>query len=295
MKEGIRAGLALLGNFLTKALIAGIIFLLFISFKNPMGVKAQAYGLARDVMKKTLDIRTFNWYTIHGEGFSVKYQPADASVARLVLETAEASFEPVNEILGFTPKKPVPIFVYPTSASLNKSFGWDASVNAMGVYWAGTIRILSPLDWIDNEKQLPKVFREKGPIAHEYAHFVVDYRTHGNYPRWLTEGIAQYIERELTGFELTPGDEQEVFWYSFGEMDRGFDLLSDQGLAYRQSLLALDFIVAKKGFPGVLSLLDELAQGQKIGEALDSIMGLDLVQFEQEFKEWVQTIPTNPR
>lgn len=269
-------------------LVAAVIFLLLFIFKNPVGAKNHLYSAAREIMKISLDLQTRHWYVIDGENFRVKYQPADASVARLVLQTAEGTYRSVNEMLGYHPDEPVYIYIYPTKETLNKSFGWDASVNAMGVYWAGTIRILSPLDWIEDEAQLETIFRESGPLVHEYAHLLVDYRTHGNYPRWLTEGVAQYAERELTGYMLSATAQERKEWYSFKDMDDDFDLLSDQSLAYEQSLLAVDYMVEMGGFDSVLNLLDELAQGKKIGDALENIFGQDLDAFEVSFKKWVK-------
>lgn len=287
VKHGIRQRLRLLWRVMANGLLAGAIFLLFLSFKSPIGAKAHVYALARDVMKKSLEIQTFNWYAMDGERFRVKYQPVDAQVARLILETAEESFEPVSQMLGYIPTKQVSVFIYPTRVSLNKSFGWDAAVDAMGVYWAGAIRILSPLDWVEDQERLPEIFREKGPLTHEYAHLLVDYRTNGNYPRWLTEGIAQYVERELIGFEFSGDGLGQRSWYSFQKMDAGFDRLPDQGLAYKQSLLAVDYLVETGGFEMVLGILDELAFGRNIDKALEKVAGQDLVSFDLGFKIWV--------
>lgn len=287
MRSGFKFRLPSVRRVLASALLVAAIFLLFFTLKSPVTAKNHLYGLARDVMKKSLEIRTFNWYVLDGSGFKVRYQPVDAPVARLVLETAEDTYEAVNQMLDYTPVDSVPVYIYPTKETLNESFGWDASVNAMGVYWAGTIRILSPLEWIEDEEEMSVIFRENGPMAHEYAHLVVDYKTHGNYPRWLTEGIAQYVERELTGFVLAHEEQDGEEWYSFETMDTEFDLLPNQHLAYAQSLLAVDYMVELKGFDGVLELLDELAKGQKISNALGSVLGQELADFEVSFREWV--------
>lgn len=287
MRSGFKFRLPSVRRVLASALLVAAIFLLFFTLKSPVTAKNHLYGLARDVMKKSLEIRTFNWYVLDGSGFKVRYQPVDAPVARLVLETAEDYYEAVNQMLDYTPVDSVPVYIYPTKETLNESFGWDASVNAMGVYWAGTIRILSPLEWIEDEEEMSVIFRENGPMAHEYAHLVVDYKTHGNYPRWLTEGIAQYVERELTGFVLAHEEQDGEEWYSFETMDTEFDLLPNQHLAYAQSLLAVDYMVELKGFDGVLELLDELAKGQKISNALGSVLGQELADFEVSFREWV--------
>lgn len=283
MQNNVLPKLRLVWRILINGLATGLIISILLLTKSPANLKAQVYDWARETMKKSMEIRTYNWHTLEGEHFRVKYQPVDAPIARLVLETAEDSFHQVNEMLGYKPKNTVPIFIYPNRVSLNKSFGWDGSVDAMGVYWAGAIRILSPLEWAGKEEELVSAFKEKGPMAHEYAHLLIDYRTHGNYPRWLTEGIAQYIEKKLTGYTLSKTDDKEDTWYSFSKMDEQFDLLSNQDLAYRQSLLAIEYIVEIAGFDSILEILDELGKGLKINTALENIIGKNLTEFEESF------------
>lgn len=292
MQPGFRSFVRKIRRFVAGTLVTAVILSLFFLFKNPVAARSHLYSVARDVMKISLDLKTYHWYVIDGENFRVKYQPVDADVARLVLRTAEEICQAVNEMLAYRPEEPVYVYIYPTKETLNKSFGWDASVNAMGVYWAGTIRILSPLEWVEDEEQLETIFRERGPLVHEYAHLLVDYRTQGNYPRWLTEGIAQYVERELTGYLLAATGEGQGNWYSLKDMDEDFDLLPDQSLAYQQSLWAVDYLVELKGFDGVLALLEELAAGKKISEALEAVLGQDLDTFEVSLKRWVTSQET---
>jgi hypothetical protein len=279
----IRRFLRLLLKLLINLMIAGAVVLLVISFKNPMLPRAYAYALLRDVARNSLELKTWNWYSLEGEHFRVKYQPVDGEVARLVLNTAEEIYYPVVDLMGYIPEEPVPILIYPTRISLNRSFGWDGDVNAMGVYWAGAIRILSPEVGIEEEENRELIFKERGPLAHEFAHLLVDYRAGGNYPRWLTEGIALYVERKVTGCEFEGPDMAGSVFYPVEEMDTGFDLLPDQNLAYRQSLLLVDYIVQGYGFSGVLDILDQLGQGKEIGEALKAVTGQGWEEFKKGF------------
>ncbi|HHY59257.1 MAG TPA: hypothetical protein GX504_01460, partial [Clostridia bacterium] len=146
MQPGFRPFVRKIRRFVAGTLVTAVILSLFFLFKNPVAARSHLYSVARDVMKISLDLKTYHWYVIDGENFRVKYQPVDADVARLVLRTAEEICQAVNEMLAYRPEEPVYVYIYPTKETLNKSFGWDASVNAMGVYWAGTIRILSPLE-----------------------------------------------------------------------------------------------------------------------------------------------------
>jgi hypothetical protein len=254
----------------------------------PFRAKAVSYSLLRGVVKWEIYLKTWDWDAIKGENFVLRYKSQDSDVANLVLETAEEIFTPVNEALGYTPEGPVLMVMYPDKASLNKSFGWDADENAMGVYWAGAIRILSPLAWLEDEATLAREFREQGPIAHEYTHLVVDFMTKGNYTRWLTEGVAQYMERELTGFafaSIKVAEQDKI--YSFQEMTTNFDNLPDQSLAYHQSLAAIDYYVESFGFEALVNLLQELGRGKSLSQAMVDSTGLSLEIFESQVQEYI--------
>ena len=55
-----------------------------------------------------------------------------------------------------------------------------------------------------------------------------------------------------------------VGFYPVEEMDTGFDLLPDQNLAYRQSLLLVDYIVQGYGFPVSWTFWTSLAREKKL-------------------------------
>ena len=59
--------------------------------------------------------------------------------------------------------------IYPTRISLNRSFGWDGDVNAMGFTGPGPFAFYHrSLDRGGENREL--IFKERGPLAHEFAH-----------------------------------------------------------------------------------------------------------------------------
>ncbi|MFZ5641223.1 MAG: peptidase MA family metallohydrolase [Bacillota bacterium] len=258
--------------------------------KSPMLPKSRVYEVFRELAKIQMQWKTRHWEQAESAHFVVRYQPADAGVASLVLQTAEQSYRPVADAYKFAKTEKSLVIIYPTREELGRSFGWAADESAMGVYWAGVIRVLSPRQWIDTDdpQDMARVFAENGPMAHEFAHMVVDYRTDGNYTRWFTEGIAQYEEYRLTGFKLE--NERELtadLLYPFAQMDRTFDDLPDQGRAYQQSLEAVNYLVEVYGRAKQDEILDALAGGKTLNESFRSALGVDLRQFEADFRNWV--------
>jgi hypothetical protein len=127
-------------------------------------------------------------------------------------------------------------------------------------------------------------------MAHELTHLVVDYLTGGNYPRWFTEGVAQYEEYKLTGFELqdTTSSLKPPF-YSMRDLTGRFDQLPNQTKAYRESLAAVRFIVDYAGEPALHQLIAELGRGLDFNQAAVKVLRLDEAQFEAGWQDWAMT------
>lgn len=253
--------------------------------------KSAAYSIFREINKHSIAFQTRGWERVNGSHFEIRYRPEDAEIARLVLETAEMSVDPVNSRLGYVPQGKMLVLVYPTREALGKSFGWTADQSAMGVYWAGIIRILSPTAWIESAAatQLEEEFRSSGPMVHEYTHLVVDYVSRGNCPRWLTEGIAQHVERDVTGFILS--DQMirlEEQWFPLSEIDVQFDTPEGQSKAYRQSLAMIDYLTQEYGEEAYVGILHRLGRGSSLTAAWKAETGLSLEKFEQNFNYWTQ-------
>lgn len=267
-------------KFLISGVIVCLLLILAFSVKYPNLPKVIVYKVFREYTRFSMTWRTRHWEELAGEKFVLRYQPEDKNIAQMVLQTAEDAYTPVNEILNFNPKEKIPIVLYPDTITLNKSFGWAANERAMGVYWAGVIRILSPNYWIDDIDKEER-FRSEGPMSHEYTHFIVDYIAEGNYPRWLTEGIAQRIEREITGYEIALNGEEE--YYQLDQMDGNFDLLPNQSAAYRQSLAMVDFLVNEYGDDALNKILQSLGKGKTINKAFEESISLNVKDFETRF------------
>jgi len=265
-----------------------ILVLLTLSAKNPVLPKSLAYGLVREAVKKEVEFRTRNWSSLKDEQFLIRYEGQNKYNIKLVLETIKMDYQQVNEMLNFTNNVRVPIIIYPDSPSLGRTFGWDADQSALGVYWAGVIRVVSPEEWLGDISQegVREAFRKRGPMIHEYAHLVVDYRTRGNYTRWFTEGIAQLIEKEITGFqfEKTALKVDTAEWYDLRDMDRGFDNLPNQSLAYSQSLVMIQYLVDEYGYDALNAILDYLGRGRTLNQAFQIVIGKTLDQFLEACK-----------
>jgi hypothetical protein len=272
-----------------RALAATFILLAALFWNIPAGIKSYSYAAIRELAKAHTIIGTWQLEKLTSEHYYIKFRPEDRSEAELVLDTAEFFYRPVTEEFNFTPRGRIPIILYPSREALNQSFGWEANESAMGVYWAGTIRVLSPEVWVDQNDaaRVKEVFTSSGPMAHELTHLMVDYLTGGNYPRWFTEGVAQYEEYKLTGFEMqdASGALKPPF-YSMLDLTEHFDQLPNQTRAYGESLAAVRFIVHQGGEAALYQIISALGQGMDFNQATMKVLHLNETQFEAGWQNW---------
>lgn len=283
----VRSSLSYLLSAVFSLLVANLFLVMILAARGPVKLKMAGYRILRELVRKSLEIRTCNWRKLKGMHYEVRYRDKrDADVAPLVLETAEKFHNEVQELLAPRFEEKVLVLIYPDSESLASSIGCGSGESAMGVYWLGVIRMLSPREWVTGENiiELKNVFSSSGPMIHEYVHFLVDYLTDGNCPRWFSEGLAQYAEREVAGFQPPVPRARKVSLYSLNELEDDFDSLPDQRLAYWQSLQMVDYIVEKYGFNACRKILSEMNKGKKWGGALRQAVCEEPAQWEEGYR-----------
>jgi len=194
--------------------------------------------------------------------FIILFKPESKGSISVVVSAAEKTYDIVGKDFDFYPKGKTPIVVFPDRVSLQAAFNWPHDENTQGVYFRGIIYVQSPDVWINETQDMERIFFEKGPMVHEYTHLVVDALTMGNYPRWFTEGVAQYEERRVTGYTLAQDfeiDGNKV--YTFDEIMRNFDNLQDVPSAYLGSLEMTDLLAKDGGIQELKRIMLLLKKG----------------------------------
>lgn len=265
-----------------------ILLVVLLLARNTTLVRHTAYNLFHYLTGQETRLITANLEEINTPHYVIKYDPVDSAYAEMVGEAAEDAYGEVTQVFDRQPARKTTIIIYPDSSSLAQSFGWDKNEKALGVYWGGTIRILSPGAWLKGD-DIKAEFSQQGPMVHELTHLLVDDITRGNYNRWWTEGIAQYVEKRTTGFEFSNpfNDPQDMQYYHFTTLTRRFDKL-DQAVAYWQSLKAVEFISEEYGEDKLYAILESLGQQNTLDQAIYQTLGIDMNTFEQEFVQYIQ-------
>lgn len=269
-----------------------IMICLLIMLIPPESVYVIGSGVWRSAYQVLFSWETRNWDAIEGEHYIIKYRDGDEENAVLALQEAERFYKPLGEYFGYFPGKKVPVAVYRDMSSLNRVFGWGSDMGAMGVYWGGVIRLLSPDDWLGefNRDAKEKAFCQQGPIAHEYIHLLVDYKTRGNYPRWLTEGLAQYGEKHFAGIDTASVTSEEgplVLTVSLADLNKKFDDPQWQDYSYAVSEDLVEFLIENYGASCIPLLLEELGKGEDVNSAFTKILGVNLQGFLKAYQSSV--------
>ncbi len=179
----------------------------------------------------------------------------------------------------------IPLTVFPDTESLARHFGWEKNEQAMGAYHAGELGVLAPSVWMEPEKSLPR-FEREGPLLHELTHLVVDEMMEGHYNRWWTEGIAQYMEKKLHGFQMkTPAEIDRV--YTLEELTRRFETL-EQRQAYYQALLAVEYLTEKYSESVLTAIMQEAAARKDFDKSLSAVLGIGYNEFVQHIENSIR-------
>lgn len=241
-----------------------------ISFPN--FIKTSLYPVAKRIERNRI-IASVNYYkTRETKNFIIRYKSQDKEISKLTAEIAERYYKDVCDLYEYYPEEKSLIIIYDSGKELLKNVGLDSESAPLGVYYSGTINILSPRLWIDNENDFENIYEVKGPIVHEFTHLIVDQMTNGNYPLWLTEGLALYTEYITTGFE----------WKLNSDLDISIDMLNkdfysiDQKKSYRKSFEIVKSISEEWGFDKVVKILDNLGKGDTVNRSVRNILKVNL-------------------
>ncbi|MEN6348839.1 MAG: hypothetical protein ABFD08_05485 [Syntrophomonas sp.] len=271
----------MLGMKYAASLKGGIIIVLLV-FLIGLLLTRNSNLVMRAMVQQETRWRTANFREEQSQHFLIKYTTEDENQIPLIEGAAEKAYQEVTDVFGRQPNAPITLVVYPDETSLARSFGWDKDEQAMGVYWGGTIRILSPRAYLKGE-QVEESFYREGPMVHEFTHLMVDDVSRGNYNRWWTEGVAQYVEKQVTGFELE-GPASASNYYDLATLEKKFDSL-DQKTAYWESLQLVEMIAQQYGEEKVYDVLTALGQGMNIKQALEVSLGISYTTFENQLYE----------
>jgi tetratricopeptide (TPR) repeat protein len=186
--------------------------------------------------------------------FVMKYEgetrsPDEGALLR-VLETEYAN---LRRALGDSPDAPIVVVLYPKQEFREATL---APERAQGLY-DGKVRL--PFRGVDPEDE-----KFRRVLVHELTHAYIHYLGGDNVPRWLHEGLAEYME----GARL--GSQEKAFAREY---------LSERGsgwgyrFSYERALSLVTYMVDRGGLSGVTLVLEGLRNRRGLDQALLDVYG----------------------
>ncbi|MBI3852419.1 MAG: tetratricopeptide repeat protein [Verrucomicrobia bacterium] len=263
-----------------------------------LGEEADGWKLAEEVQKRdAYDVAAFNLTTLHdtmgkfatltNQNFIVRMGSHEAAVyGQRVLALLEQARSNLSAKYGFEPKRPTTVEVFPEQKDFAvRTFGMPGNPGYLGVCFGTVVTANSPAAHPGHPVNWQAV------LWHEFCHVVTLQMTRNKMPRWLSEGISVYEERQANpswGEHLTP---------RYREMILGEDLTPVSKLsaafltapsehhlqfAYYESSLVVEFLVQQFGLDKLKSILHDLGDGAEINQTLEKNT-VAMAEIEKEF------------
>lgn len=231
-------------------------------------------------VKTVIEDTRFDWQTVSGDIVRVHWYEGDRAFGERALQIGERAVKETAELLGVTEEEPVDFFIYADQDKFYDALGPGTRENVGGQANAD-IRTMfahippSAIDdpWVENV------------VPHELVHLVFDTAVRNPYhlpPRWLNEGLAVYLS---VAYEA--GDRSSVEAAARDGDLIPLDGLAGQfptsagrfGLAYSESVSAVDFFVRTHGRDALIQLIRSYADGRTDDEAFTAAIGMDVGAF----------------
>jgi hypothetical protein len=144
---------------------------------------------------------------------------------------------------------------------------------------------------IDNSKMKTRPFSLSVTVKHELCHLALhDYVGKGNLPRWLNEGIAQWVSDGIA--DILIGEDRDILkkatlsgrYIPMSSLASKFPAETHLlRLSYEESKSFVAYIIKEYGIEGVLSILDNLQKGDRADAAFRKGLSVSLYEFEEQW------------
>jgi tetratricopeptide (TPR) repeat protein len=231
------------------------------------GYNVVAYNLV------TLQENLARFRTLEEDGIVLRMDAREADIyGRRVLDLLKTARAELCAKYDVQLAQPIVVEMFPRQQDFAiRTFGLPGGAGFLGVCFGTVITANSPASQGDS----PACW--ESTLWHEFCHVVTLQKTHNKMPRWLSEGISVYEERQkdpawgqsmnaryrqmILGGELTPVSELSgAFLNPKTPLHLQF--------AYYESSLVVEYLLEKHGLEALKRILVDLGVGMPIQEAL---------------------------
>ena len=192
----------------------------------------------------------------------------------------------------FTPKGPVIIELFHNHE--------DFAVRTLGMPGLGALGVcFGPLVALDSPSaRQAGEFNWGSTLWHEYTHVITLQMTDYRIPRWFSEGLSVYEERQARpgwGDDWNPLFLRSFIdgrWFKISDLDGGFQRpkrMADVPIAYFEASQVCEFIVERYGFDAILRMLALYRDKAQTPDVLRQALKLTEAEFDKAFFAYVET------
>jgi tetratricopeptide (TPR) repeat protein len=177
---------------------------------------------------------------------------------------------------GLKLEKPTVVEIFDQQKDFGvRTFGMPENPGYLGVCFGCVITANSPAT------QMPSPANWEAVLWHEFCHTVTLTMTKNKMPRWLSEGISVFEEREANptwGQRINPRYREMIIGGELTPVSKlsGAFMAPKSGehlqFAYYQSSLVVEHIVERFGHEAIVTILEKLRQGLEINAILAEVV-----------------------
>jgi tetratricopeptide (TPR) repeat protein len=248
------------------------------------------------------DVTLYNLVTLHDQmakfqtlsnaDFTVHMWPREAALyGERVLKLLERAKETLCRKYGVELTRRTTVEIFPEQKDFAvRTFGMPDNPGYLGVCFGSVVTANSPAS------QAPNPANWEDVLWHEFCHVVTLTDTKNRMPRWLSEGISVYEERQA---DPTWGERMNLAYRELilkgeltplGELSSAFlTPKNHQSLqfAYYESSLVVEFLVQRYGLESLKEILKDLRDGGQINKAI-SAHTAPLDELEKQFSAFAR-------
>ena len=273
-----------------------------------LGQEPEGWRLANEVHQRDgYDVSAFNLVALHDTmskyqtvtngDFILRMTPREAAIyGDRALGLLQRAHDRLSEKYGFHPDQPTMVEIFAEQKDFGvRTFGIPDNPGFLGVCFGHVVTANSPASQADHPANWEAV------LWHEFCHVITLGITRNKMPRWISEGISVYEERQANptwGQTINP---------HYREMILGGDLTPVSKLssafmnpktpghiqfAYYESSLVVEYLVQKFGFEALKQILADLGDGVDINETI-ARRAAPMEKFEKGFAAYALERATN--
>ncbi|HUG69815.1 MAG TPA: tetratricopeptide repeat protein [Pirellulaceae bacterium] len=240
----------------------------------------------------TLQDNIAKFRTLRADGFLVRMEAREADIyGPLVIDLLSRAKEQLCAKYDTTVADPVIVEIFPKQEDFAiRTFGLPGGAGFLGVCFGRVITANSPAS------QAATPSNWEATLWHEFCHVVTLQKTNNKMPRWLSEGISVYEERQANatwGQTMTPEYREMILGDALTPVSKlsGAFLSPPSAMhlqfAYYESSLVVEHLVERYGMETLQRILVDLGAGISINDALQRYTG-SIEALDSEFAEYAR-------